>query len=194
MPIKPVASAADQPKSFEFLDKNTIEEILSMYPKERKQSAVMPLLDLAQRQEKGNWISLAAISCIAKLLDMKLCNVYEVASFYSMYNLKPVGKYFIQICTTTPCWLCNSDDIVSACEEELNIKMNETTSDGMFSLVAVECLGACANAPVIQINDDYYEDLNKKLVVDILRKLKNGEKVKTGSQTGRKSSEPVKAY
>ena len=193
-------NAPYQPKSFEFSAayKKKIPEILARYPKGKQQSAVMPLLDLAQRQIAdegakakpvyGGWIPRAAMDHIAELLKMPNIKVYEVASFYSMYNLAPVGKYLIQFCTTTPCWLCNSDAIVKACEEHLGIHMNETTADGMFSLMEVECLGACVNAPMVQINDDFYEDLTADTIKEVLDLLKAGMKPNIGSQKGRKAS------
>jgi NADH-quinone oxidoreductase subunit E len=125
---------------------------------------------------------------IARILSMPPIKVYEVATFYSMYNLAPVGKYLVQVCSTTPCWLCGSDKIVKACEEKLGIHPGETTRDGMFTLVEVECLGACVNAPMVQINDDYYEDLTPERTGEILRALKEGKNVPIGSQTGRQGS------
>ncbi len=160
-----------QPESFEFTKANQkrVAEIIALYPPGRQQSAVMPLLDLAQRQVAeegakaeppyGGWIPRAAMDHIAEVLGMAPIKVYEVATFYSMYNLAPVGKYLVQMCTTTPCQLCGSDDIVKTCTKHLGIGMNETTEDGKFTLMEVECLGACVNAPMVQINDDYYEDL-----------------------------------
>jgi NADH-quinone oxidoreductase subunit E len=191
-------TAAYQPESFEFSDTKKVAEIIALYPKGRQKSAVMPLLDLAQRQTGeegakasppyGGWISRAAMDHIAEILDMPPMRVYEVATFYSMYNLAPVGVNLVQVCTTTPCWLCGSDKIVQACEEQLGIHMNETTADGKFTLVEVECLGACVNAPMIQINDDYYEDLTPESMKKLLVLLGKGEKPEKGSQTGRKAS------
>ena len=151
----------DNYKIFKFTDENSnkIKHVIEKYPKEQKSSAVMPLLDLAMRQCNG-WVPESAMKVIASLLEMPFIRVYEVATFYSMFNLEPVGKYFIQICTTTPCWLRGSDKIVEACERNLKIKSGKTTSDGMFTIKQVECLGACVNAPMMQINDDYYEDLD----------------------------------
>ena len=189
-----------QPESFEFTKayKKKVDEAISLYPPGRQQSAVMPLLDLAQRQVGeegakadpvyGGWIPRAAMDHIADLLDMPAIKVYEVASFYSMYNMAPVGKYLVQLCTTTPCWLCGSDDIVNACKDHLGIGMNETTPDGKFTLMEVECLGACVNAPMVQINDDYYEDLTATSMKEILDLLAEDMKPKIGSQKGRKAS------
>jgi NADH dehydrogenase (ubiquinone) flavoprotein 2 len=158
----------------------------------------MPLLDLAQRQTAdvgakadpvyGGWIPRAAMDHIADVLGMAPIKVYEVASFYSMYNLAPVGKYLVQLCTTTPCQLCGSDDIVKACTSHLGTGLNETTPDGKFTLMEVECLGACVNAPMVQINDDYYEDLTATSMKEILDLLAEDMKPKIGSQKGRKAS------
>ena len=167
----------DNYKIFKFTDENSnkIKHVIEKYPKEQKSSAVMPLLDLAMRQCNG-WVPESAMKVIANLLEMPFIRVYEVATFYSMFNLEPVGKYFIQICTTTPCWLRGSDKIVEACERNLKIKSGKTTSDGMFTIKQVECLGACVNAPMMQINDDYYEDLTEKTLITILENFKNGKK------------------
>lgn len=176
--------------TFKFKDKKKVEEILAKYPTERKKSAVMPLLDLAQR-ENDNWISSAVIEEIAGMLELPEIRVYEVASFYTMYNLKPVGKYLVQFCKTTPCMLRGIDEIMKATREKLGIGFEETTEDGLFTLREVECLGACANAPVIQINDDFFEDLTKENFFEVLDNLKAGKKVKIGSQIGRQCSKPV---
>jgi NADH-quinone oxidoreductase subunit E len=195
-------NAAYQPDHFEFskVFKKKIPDIISRYPEGRQQSAVMPLLDMVQRQiaqegEKANppyggWLPRAAMDHVADLLDMPKVKVYEVASFYSMYNTAPVGKYLVQLCTTTPCWLCGSDGIVKACKDELGIGMGETTKDGKFSLMEVECLGACVNAPMVQINDDYYEDLTPESMQEIIRTLAEDMNATIGSQTGRKASMP----
>jgi NADH-quinone oxidoreductase E subunit len=147
------------------------EAIIAKYPKERSKSAVMPLLDLAQRQN-DNYISKEIIEYLSEILDLPVIHIYEVASFYSMYNLEPVGKYLIQVCGTTPCMLCGSKKITDSIKKHLKIEMNQTTKDKLFTLKEVECLGACVNAPMIQINDDYYEKLDEKKVVDILKDLK----------------------
>jgi NADH-quinone oxidoreductase subunit E len=175
-----------------------VADIIALYPKGRQKSAVMPLLDLAQRQTAeegakanpvyGGWIPRAAMDHIAEVLDMAPIKVYEVATFYSMYNTAPVGQNLIQVCTTTPCWLCNSDAIVQACKKHLQIGMGETTADGKFTLVEVECLGACVNAPMVQINDDYFEDLTPETMVEVLDLLAQGLNPKIGSQKGRKAS------
>ena len=198
---KPFDLHADyQPESFEFTKANQkkIEQIVALYPKGRQKSAVMPLLDLAQRQVGeegakadpvyGGWIPRAAMDEIARILDMAPIKVYEVCSFYSMYNMAPVGQYLVQVCGTTPCWLCGSDEIAKSCEKELGIGLNETTKDGKFTLVEVECLGACVNAPMVQINDDYYEDLTPESMKELLGILAQDMKPKIGSQKGRKAS------
>ena len=181
----------DNYKIFKFTDENSnkIKHVIEKYPKEQKSSAVMPLLDLAMRQCNG-WVPESAMKVIASLLEMPFIRVYEVATFYSMFNLEPVGKYFIQICTTTPCWLRGSDKIVEACERNLKIKSGKTTSDGMFTIKQVECLGACVNAPMMQINDDYYEDLDKEKTIEIFEKILKGETPKPGSYRGRLNTEP----
>lgn len=201
---KPFDLYADyQPESFEFTKANLkkIDKIIAKYPKGRQKSATMPLLDLAQRQMAeegmkanppvGGWIPRAAMDEIARILDIPAVKVYEVASFYSMYNMAPVGKYLIQVCTTTPCWLCGSDEVVKTCKDYLGIGMNETTKDGKFSLMEVECLGACVNAPMVQINDDYFEDLTEKNMKEVLELLSEDMKPKVGSQKGRKGSMAV---
>lgn len=192
-------SASYQPDSFTFKDKKAVNEILGRYPEGFQRSATMPLLDLAQRQVAktgpygdqptgGGWIPRAAMDEIARIVGEAPIRVYEVATFYSMYNLAPVGKYLVQVCTTTPCWLCNSDAVVKACKDYLKIGFGETTADGYFTLMEVECLGACVNAPMIQINDDFYEDLTEETMTDILKALQKDKTVPIGSQSGRKGS------
>lgn len=175
--------------SFFFSQENfsKIAEILKKYPDNHKASAVLPLLDLAQRQNDG-WLSQAAITEVAKLLEMPEIRVFEIASFYTMFNLKPVGKYHIQVCGTTPCMLRGSEAIIEACKDKLNISLGQTTEDGMFTLSEVECLGACVNAPMMQINDDFFEDLTIESTKQIIDDLKAGKATKYGSQTGRKCS------
>ena len=179
-------------ESFSFTTENLkiVKLILSRYPSEQKASAVMPLLDLAMRQI-GGWLTESAMKDVSKIINIPYIRVLEVATFYSMYNLRPIGKYFVQVCTTTSCWLRGSDEILSACKKHLKIDNNQTTSDGAFTLKEVECLGACVNAPMVQINDDYYEDLSNEGILNILDKLKKGLKVKVGSQNPlRFGSEP----
>ncbi len=181
--------ATKQPTEFKFTKENLkeIDAILKKYPESRKKSGVMPLLDLAQRQH-DNWIPEVAMKEIATILGMPPIKVFEVATFYSMYNLSPVGKNYIQCCTTTPCWLRGSSDIVDFTKKHLGIEVGETTKDGKFTLVEVECLGACVNAPMVQINDDYYEDLTPEIMKDVLEDLASDTKREIGSQTGRVNS------
>ena len=179
-----------QPDSFAFSAENEaqIERILAKYPDERKASAVMPLLDLAQRQH-DNWIPMKAIEVIAQRLDMAQIRVLEVASFYTMFNLKPVGKYFLQVCGTTPCMLRGSDDVIRCIKDKLNIGSGETTEDGQFSMLEVECLGACVNAPIIQMNDDFYEDLDYESTGKLIDALAQNTPPAVGSMIGRQGSE-----
>ena len=181
----------DQPNNFEFTEKNMeiSKKIINNYPKGKQNSAVMALLYLVQRQNE-NWIPLAGMKYIAKFLSMPYIKVYEVATFYSMYNLAPVGKYFYQICTTTPCMLRGSNKLVEACKEKISENQNEISKDGNCSWVEVECLGACVNAPMAQINDDYFEDLNKEKFIEIIEQTKNNIKPKSGSYKGRLNSAP----
>jgi NADH-quinone oxidoreductase E subunit len=166
--------------SFVFTDQNQLQirVILQKYPPGRQASAVLPLLDLAQRQ-CGGWLPQGAIETVAVILEMPAIRIYEVASFYTMFNLKPVGKHHIQLCRTTPCWLRGSEEIQSVCESHLGIKSGEVTPDGKFSLIEVECLGACVNAPIVQINDDYYENLTPDYMKSILQNLATGKPAKT---------------
>ena len=189
MSIKKISK--EQPSDFEFNKKNLEEaqKIIKNYPDGKQQSAVMPLLYLAQKQN-DNWIPLVAMKYLAKLLNMPYIKVYEVATFYSMYNLSPVGKFFIQVCTTTPCMIRGAYDIVNVCKEKISDKEKELSKDKTCSWVEVECLGACINAPMMQINDDYYEDLDKEKTEKIINQIQNGEKPIPGSYRGRKNSEP----
>ena len=166
------------------------EKVLARYPDGWKASAVLPLLDLAQRQN-GGWLTQAAMDYVAELLAMPKIRVYEVATFYTMYNLKPIGKHHVEVCTNLPCWLRGSDEIVGACKKFLGINIGETTEDGMFTLSQAECLGACVNAPMMQIGDDYYEDLDAESTMAVLTELKAGKTPKTGSQSGRYTCEPA---
>jgi NADH-quinone oxidoreductase E subunit len=175
------------PFQFNAENEKKVKEILAKYPIERKKSAVMPLLDLAQRQN-NNYVSKDVIACIAAILEMPEIKVYEVASFYTMYNLKPVGKYLLQFCKTTPCMLRGIDKIIHDCEEKFGISMDQTTADGLFTFKEVECLGACVNAPTVQINDDFAEDLTSESFLQILEDLKAGKEFKVGSQIGRQCS------
>ena len=189
MSIKKISK--DQPSSFEFSKKNLDEanNIIKNYPDGKQQSAVMALLYIAQKQN-DNWIPLAAMKYIGKFLSIPYIKVYEVATFYSMYNLSPVGKYFFQVCTTTPCMIRGAYDVVNVCKKNISEKQNELSKDKSCSWVEVECLGACINAPMIQINDDYYEDLDIEKTEKIFEQIKNNKKPIPGSYRGRKNSEP----
>lgn len=176
---------------FEFSADNMkkAKAFIARYPEGRQRSAVMPLLDLAQRQN-GGWLPQGAVETVAQILDMAPIRVMEVATFYSMYKLSPVGKHRINVCTTTPCWLRGSDDVVEACRSALGIGVGETTADGEFTLGEVECAGACVNAPVVEIGDEYYEDVDAESMRRIIEALKRGEKPASGSQIGRQTSAP----
>lgn len=165
------------------------DKIKLRYPEDRVASAIIPLLDLAQRENKG-WLSKEAIDFVAQETSSASIRVYEVASFYSMFNMKPVGKHFIQVCRTTPCWLRGSDELTNKVRSKLGIEIGETTEDGEFTLVEVECLGACCNAPMVQINDDYFEDLTPEHLDKLLDDLRAGRDVSIGSQAGRIGSAP----
>ncbi|MDD3447224.1 MAG: NADH-quinone oxidoreductase subunit NuoE [Zavarzinia sp.] len=185
------AGPFEQPATFEFSPENKAlaDVIIARYPEGRQRSALIPLLDIAQRQA-GGWLPRAAMEYLADLLGLAVIRVYEVASFYTMFNMAPVGKHLVQVCTTTPCWLRGSDAVLEACKTRLGIGINETTKDEMFSLMEVECLGACVNAPMMQINDDYYEDLTAEKTVEILDALARGETPAAGPQNGRQMSCP----
>ena len=189
MSIKKISK--EQPSSFEFNKRNLEEaqKIIKNYPEGKQQSAVMPLLYLAQKQN-DNWIPLIAMKYIAKFINMPYIKVYEVATFYTMYNLSPVGKYFFQICTTTPCMIRGAYDLVNVCKKKISDKEKQLSKDKTCSWMEVECLGACINAPMMQINDDYYEDLSKEKTEKIINQIQNGEKPIPGSYRGRKNSEP----
>ena len=183
--------AKNQPENFEF-NSSSLEAAKTMvakYPEGKQQSAVMSLLYLAQKQN-DNWIPLSAMKHIGKLLDMPYVKVYEVATFYTMYNLTPVGKNFIQVCTTTPCMIRGAGKIVEACKEKISENENELSKDKSCSWMEVECLGACINAPMMQINNDYFEDLDKEKALIILDEIIKGKIPKPGSYRGRINSEP----
>tara|TARA_B100001029_G_C15003853_1_gene419815 strand:+ start:143 stop:736 length:594 start_codon:yes stop_codon:yes gene_type:complete len=177
--------------NFEWSEVNFIKvkNIIQKYPQNRQQSAVIPLLDLAQRQNKG-WLSKHALEKVAETLSMSYIRVLEVATFYSMFNLKPIGENFVQICRTTPCWLRGSDKLVEVAKNVTETKIGETSKNNKFTILEVECLGACCNAPMVQINDQYYEDLNPENFKNLLLNIKNNTPIKKGSQIGRKSSHP----
>ncbi len=178
-----------QPSTFAFTPANLAKAkaVIAKYPEGRQQSALIPLLQLAQAQN-NNWLPRAAMDYVADMLETPRIRAYEVATFYTMFNRQPVGENFIQICTTTPCWLRGSDDIKRACKSRLGIDPGETTADGKFSVIEVECLGACVNAPMVQINDDYYEDLDATLMRKLIDDLAAGRKPPAGSLTGRRGS------
>ena len=165
------------------------DKIIARYPPGRQASAVMPLLDLAQRQA-GGWLPRAAMDHVAGILEMAPIRVYEVATFYAMYQLEPVGEHVVQVCTTTPCQLCGASGILDACRDELDVEVGGTSADGKFTLKEFECLGACVNAPMMQIGDDYYEDLDEGSTKSILQALRRGEVPTPGPQSVRTSSEP----
>jgi NADH-quinone oxidoreductase E subunit len=175
---------------FKFTEKNLekAKEITSRYPKGRQQSAALALLDLGQRQNGGH-VDDGVIDAVTEMLGVPRIRI--VASFYTMINRAPVGKFHLQCCTTTPCWLRGSTEVVDAIRRHLGIDFGERTVDGMFSMVEVECLGACVNAPIVQINDDFYEDLDANSIIDILQKLKAGESPTPGPQIDRHTSAPV---
>ena len=189
MSIKKIGK--NQPDKFEFNKKNLeiAKKIISNYPEGKQQSAVMALLYISQRQN-NNWIPLAAMKYIAKFLKMPYIKVYEVATFYTMYNLAPVGDYFFQICTTTPCMIRGAYELVDTCKKKISKNNSEISKNGKSSWMEVECLGACVNAPMIQINDDYFEDLDPTKLEKIIDKINNNESPEPGSYRGRTSSEP----
>ena len=189
MSIKKISK--EQPDKFEFTLDNLekAKKVIKKYPDGKQQSAVMSLLYLAQKQN-NNWIPLAAIKYIGRLLEMPYIKVYEVATFYTMYNLTPVGNHFIQVCTTTPCMIRGAYKLVEACKEKISRNENELSKDKSCSWMEVECLGACVNAPIMQINYDYYEDLDKEKTLKIIDQILKGETPKPGSYRGRLNTEP----
>lgn len=185
---KHISSAEGTKENFTFSSENqdVVIEILKKYPVGRQASAILPLLDLAQRQN-GGWLPRSAIETVALLIKMPFIRALEVATFYTMFNLKPVGKHHIQLCRTTPCWLRGGADIQSVCESHLGIKPGEVTTDGKFSLMEVECIGACINAPVVQINDDYLENLNPESMKVILQNLATGKTISSPAKPSSKA-------
>lgn len=185
-------ASSEQSDGFEFTPEymNEVKSVIARYPEGCQASAVIPVLDLAQRQNDG-WLPRAAMEKTAELLGMPAIRVYEVATFYTMFNLSPIGRYHVQICTNLPCMLRGSETIVEVCKRVLGIGIGETTEDGLFTLSQAECLGACVNAPMMQINDDYYEDLDDSSTENILMALKMGNMPKPGPQSGRKGCEPI---
>ena len=183
--------AEEQPASFEFTPENLawVNKQIAKYPEGRQASAVIPLLWQAQKQH-NYWLPKPAIEKVAEILGMPYIRVLEIATFYTMFNLEPVGRYFIQMCGTTPCMLRGSDDIKAVLQRRVG-DQRKVSADGNFAWLEVECLGACCNAPMVQINDDYYEDLSAENFEKLLDDLAAGRPVKVGSQTGRRSSEPA---
>jgi NADH-quinone oxidoreductase subunit E len=191
------SAAFQQPDSFAFDAESeaAIAHIVTKYPPGKQASAVIPALYVAQkqmqRQTGSAWVPVKAMDAVAARLGMPPIRVYEVATFYFMFNTKPIGKYHLQVCTTTPCWLRGSDQITEACRKETGIKgWGETSEDGMFTMTEVECLGACVNAPILQVDDDFYEDMDAAKVTELLAALRRGERPKAGSMTGRQTSAP----
>ena len=189
MSVKKVAT--NQPEFFQFSDGNLNKatKIIKKYPEEKQASALMPLLFLVQKQNE-NWIPLVAMKYLAKMLDIPYIQVYEVVTFYSMYNLSPVGKYFVQVCTTTPCMISGAEKLVEVCKNKISQNPNELSANKICSWMEVECLGACVNAPMLQINEDYFEDLDKETTEEIIDMILNDKSPKAGSYKNRKSSEP----
>jgi NADH-quinone oxidoreductase subunit E len=193
----PDGSGFEQPASFAFDAESEadIARIVTKYPPGRQASAVLPALYVAQRQMKRQtgsaWIPIKAMDAVGVRLGMPAIRVYEVATFYFMFNTKPIGTYLLQVCTTTPCWLRGSDEVTAACREATGIKgWGETSDDGVFTMTEVECLGACVNAPILQVDDDFYEDMDAEKVTSLLAALRRGERPKPGSMTGRQTSAP----
>ena len=191
MSIKKISK--EQPENFEFNSKNfdVANKIIKNYPEGKQQSAVMALLYIAQRQN-DNWIPLASMKYIAKYLEIPYIKVYEVATFYTMYNLAPVGKYFVQVCTTSPCLIRGADKIVKICKEKISKEENTISKNKLCSWLEVECLGACVNAPMMQINNDYYEDLDEKSTTEIINSLLEDKPIKPKSFRNRTSTAPEK--
>ncbi len=186
-----------QPASFVFdnASEAEIDKHIAKYPPGRQASAVIPVLYIAQNQLKRQtgsaWVPRAAMDEVARRLEMPPIRVYEVATFYLMFNLRPIGRWHLQVCTTTPCWLRGSDDVVRACREATGIAgWGETSADGLFTMTEVECLGACVNAPILQVNDDFYEDMDAALTARLLEALRRGELPEPGSMIGRQTSAP----
>jgi NADH-quinone oxidoreductase subunit E len=188
--------SVEQPTSFAFdaASEAEIERIIARYPAGKQASGVIPLLYVAQRQmgrlTGSAWVPKVAMDVIAERLSMPPIRVYEVATFYFMFNMKPIGRHHLQLCGTTPCMLRGSDDVMRACRDAAGIGVGQTSADGMFTLTEVECLGACVNAPVLQVDDDYYEDLDYDRTVALLEAFKRGEKPRAGSSIGRQTSAP----
>tara|TARA_B100000989_G_C19524714_1_gene466126 strand:- start:2190 stop:2786 length:597 start_codon:yes stop_codon:yes gene_type:complete len=190
--FKKFADDSLQPTSFVFTEKNLVQanKIIKRYPPAYKESSIMPLLTLAQEQFNG-WLPKKAIEYVASFLNVSEIKVLELATFYSMYNLSPIGKYHIEVCSTTPCMLRGSQKILETCKKNLNLNVGDVTQDKLFSLGEVECLGACVNAPLVKIGKHYYEDLDEESINRLIKHITAGKKIKKGSQILRKGSEPV---
>lgn len=195
--MTPSAPDMTEPTSFAFdaTSQAAIDVAVAKYPEGKQASAVLPLLDVAQRQMArmtgSAWVPVVAMDEIARVLDMPPIRVYEIATFYLMFNTKPIGRYHLQVCGTTPCWLRGSDEVAKACREFTGIKSyGETSDDGLFTMTEVECLGGCVNAPILQVDDDYYEDMDAERTKALLEALKRGEKPPRGSTIGRTGSAP----
>lgn len=192
--FKVIAEDSLQPKSFSFNANNLVKakNIIKMYPSNFKESAIMPLLSIAQNQNNG-WVPKKAIEYVSDLINVPEIKVLELATFYSMYNLSPVGKFHIEVCTTSPCMLRGSDSMLNLCKKKLGISIGQVTNDKLFSLGKVECLGACVNAPVVKINENYFEDINSQSLDKLINNFKDEKKIKIGPQSKRKGSEPRKS-
>ena len=192
--FKVIAEDSLQPKSFSFSSDNLVKakNIIKMYPSNYKESSIMPLLSIAQNQNNG-WVPKKAIEYISDLINVPEIKVLELATFYSMYNLSPVGKFHIEVCTTSPCMLRGSDSMLNLCKKKLGIGIGQVTNDKLFSLGKVECLGACVNAPVVKINENYFEDINSQSLDQLINNFKDNKKIKIGPQSERKGSEPRKS-
>ena len=190
--FKKFANDDEQPSGFEFSSENKKRayQIIKQYPKNYKESCIMPFLTLAQNQS-GGWIPKKAMEYISSFLNVSEMRVLELATFYSMYNLSPIGKFHIEVCTTTPCMLRGAEKILEKCEKNLNLKNGNISDSKQFSISEVECLGACVNAPVAKIGSHYYEDLSEEIMTDLLERLKSGKKIEKGSQINRRGSEPT---
>ena len=191
------AEELPQPAFFVFdqASEAEIAKVLAKYPPGRQASGVIPLLYIAQDQMKRTggsaWVPRAAMDAVAKRLDMPPIRVYEVATFYLMFNTRPVGRFHLQVCTTTPCWLRGSDEVTAACRKATGIKAwGETSADGMFTMTEVECLGACVNAPILQVDNEFYEDMNAERTAELIAALRRGERPPVGSMAGRQGSAP----
>ena len=182
-----------QPQTFEFSKENLqqVQNEIKKYPKNRKASAVLALLYLVQKQN-DNWIPLSAIKYVGGLLEIPYIKVYEVATFYSMFNLSPVGKYFVQVCTTTPCMIRGAKKILDICKKHISVNQHELSNNKLCSWTEVECLGACVNAPIMQINEDYFEDLDENKAEEIIQDLLENKWPKPGSAKNRKNTAPEK--